>query len=121
MAANAYRPIDLGRLEHRDGQVVIRFTRRFPQPPRVVWQMLTEPEHLAAWFPTTIEGDRAAGAPLQFDFREGGGESFEGEMVVFDPPSAMAFRWGDEVLRFEIEPQGDGERPQFQRRVLRAR
>ena len=36
-----------------------------------VWRALTEAEHLAAWFPTTVEGDYAvAGAPLRFSFRE---------------------------------------------------
>ena len=26
-------------------------------PPEKVWRALTEPEHLAHWFPTTIEGE----------------------------------------------------------------
>jgi hypothetical protein len=32
----------------------------------------------------------------------------EGEMMVFDPPSALEYRWGDDTLRFDLEPRGDG-------------
>lgn len=73
-----------------------------------MWLALTEPEHLAAWFPTTIEGERAAGAPLRFSFPAGQGEPFDGEMLVYEPPSLMELRWGPDTLRFELRPEGDG-------------
>jgi uncharacterized protein YndB with AHSA1/START domain len=58
-----------GTLEQRDdGRWQLRFTRTLRHPPDKVWRAITEPEHLAQWFPTTIEGDRAAGAPLRFSF-----------------------------------------------------
>jgi uncharacterized protein YndB with AHSA1/START domain len=101
---------DYGQLERGDGRLTLRFTRRLPHPPQKVWRALTEPEHLEAWFPTTIEGDRAAGARLRFSFRESEGQPFEGEMLAFDPPSLMELRWGDEILRFELQPDGDGSR-----------
>ncbi len=108
MELNLPDPKDLGRLERRDGRALVSFTRRFASAPRTVWQVLTEPEHLAAWFPTTIDGERAAGAPLHFVFRENGAAPFDGEMLVFDPPSVMELRWGDDVLRFEVKPDGAG-------------
>ena len=46
-------------------------------------------------------------------FREGEGPPTEGEMVVFDPPSVLELRWGDELLRFELAPDGDGTRLTF--------
>ena len=61
---------DLGTLERGDGQVRLIFTRRLAHPPGKVWRALTEAEHLAAWFPTTVEGDLAAGATLRFAFRD---------------------------------------------------
>lgn len=104
---------DYGQLERRDGGLVLRFTRRLPHPPQRVWRALTEPEHLAAWFPTTIEGDRAAGAPLRFAHRDGIAPPFDGEMLTFEPPSVMELRWGEDVLRFELRPEGDGTVLQF--------
>ena len=29
-------------------------------------------------------------------------------MLAFVPPSLMELRWADDVLRFELEPDGDG-------------
>src|SRR5438874_2545629 len=52
-----------GQLEQGGGRWRVRFTRRLGHPPEKVWRALTEPAHLATWFPTTIEGDRADGGP----------------------------------------------------------
>lgn len=99
---------DLGTAERRDGVSVLRFRRRLAHPAEKVWRALTEDAHLAAWFPTTIEGERAAGAPLHFSFRESEGEPFTGGMLAFDPPVLMELRWADDVLRFELTAEGEG-------------
>ena len=97
-----------GRLEQRGDRWQLRFTRRLPHPPDKVWRALTDPEHLAAWFPADIEGERAAGAPLRFVFREGEGPPIDGEMLVCDPPATLEFTWGGDVLRFDVRADGDG-------------
>jgi uncharacterized protein YndB with AHSA1/START domain len=98
-----------GQLEQSDGRWRLRFTRRLPHPPEKVWRALTEPEHLAAWFPTDIEGKRVAGAALRFVFRNGEGPAIDGEMIAYDPPSVLELRWGnEETLRFELRPDGEG-------------
>jgi uncharacterized protein YndB with AHSA1/START domain len=98
-----------GQLEQTGGRWQLRFTRRLPHPPERVWRALTEPEHLAAWFPTTIEGERAAGAALRFAHRDAAAPPVEGRMLVYAPPSVLEFVWGDdETLRFEVTPDGDG-------------
>jgi uncharacterized protein YndB with AHSA1/START domain len=99
---------DYGELERADGSVVLRFTRRLAQPPATVWRALTEPDHLAAWFPTTIDGDRAVGARLRFGPKEVPAPWFDGEMLAFEPPSLLELTWGDETLRFEVRPDQDG-------------
>jgi uncharacterized protein YndB with AHSA1/START domain len=98
-----------GALEHTDGRWRLTFTRRLRHSPEKVWRALTEPEQLLAWFPTDIEGERAPGAALRFRFRDGDAPAIDGEMIVFDPPSVLEFRWGnDETLRFELEPDAEG-------------
>jgi len=95
-------------LHDLSGRSQLRFTRKLPHSRDKVWRALTEPEHLAAWFPTTIEGERAAGAQLRFSFPNDEAPPFEGEMITYDPPSILEFRWGEDLIRFEIAPDGDG-------------
>jgi uncharacterized protein YndB with AHSA1/START domain len=73
-----------------------------------VWRAITEPENLAYWFPTTIEGERAAGARLRFAFSAGEAPPFEGEMTTYEPLSLMEFRWGSDLVRFELRPVEQG-------------
>lgn len=57
---------DLGTLTPQGERWKLSFTRRLPHPPTKVWRAVTEAEHLAAWFPQQIVGERRAGARLQF-------------------------------------------------------
>jgi uncharacterized protein YndB with AHSA1/START domain len=97
-----------GQLEAGGDSWRLRFTRSLPHPPEKVWRALTEPEHLDAWFPTTIEGDRQAGAALRFRHRHADLPPIEGEMLAYEPPSVLEFRWGEDTLRFALEPDGTG-------------
>ncbi len=97
---------EFGTLERRGDVSVLRYERHLAHPRERVWRAITEDADLAAWFPTTIEGPRRAGAPLRFSFRQGEAEAFDGEMLAFVPPTLMELRWADDVLRFELERRG---------------
>jgi uncharacterized protein YndB with AHSA1/START domain len=99
-----------GQLEETDGTWRLRFERTLAHPPEKVWRALTEPEHLEAWFPTTIEGGLEAGAELRFRHRHRDLPLMEGEMIACDPPLLLEFRWGPDMLRFVLEPDGAGTR-----------
>jgi uncharacterized protein YndB with AHSA1/START domain len=103
----------LGTLSRQDGRWILRFTRRLAHPREKVWRAVTEPEHLAVWYPQQIVGERRAGAPLRFVSSTGGdggdgGDGFDGLMMVFDPPSVLEFTWGADLLRIELEADGPG-------------
>jgi uncharacterized protein YndB with AHSA1/START domain len=83
----------------------LRFTRSLRQAPETVWRALTEPEHLVAWFPQRITGRWEVGARLRFESQYG---DFEGEVLAVRPPSLLEFRWGTDILRFEVAPDADG-------------
>lgn len=109
MTSKQDRPdAQFGTLERGDDEVTLRFTRRFPHQPAKVWRALTEPEHLAAWFPTTLEGELTAGSQLRFGFLEMQLPDFGGVMLACDPPRLLVFVWGDERLRFELTPADGG-------------
>ncbi|WP_345636693.1 SRPBCC family protein [Rugosimonospora acidiphila] len=97
-----------GELEHAGDRWRLRFARRLAHPPEKVWRALTEPEHLRAWFPTTIEGDRVSGATLRFAHPDDQGPAFTGRLITYRPPSLMELEWGGDTLRFELSPDGDG-------------
>jgi uncharacterized protein YndB with AHSA1/START domain len=97
-----------GSLE-RGEHPTLRYERRLPHPPEKVWLALTEDAHLAAWFPTTIDGDRAVGASLRFRFEHVDGiDAMEGQMLTYEPPSLLEFTWGPDLLRFELAPDAGG-------------
>jgi uncharacterized protein YndB with AHSA1/START domain len=97
---------DLGTLTRQGDRWTLTFTRRLAHPPEKVWRAVTEPEHLAAWYPQEIVGERRAGAALRFVTSSGDG--FDGQLLVFDPPAVMEFTWGTDVLRIELRADGAG-------------
>ncbi len=99
-----------GELEQVGGQWRLRFVRSLPHPPGHVWAALTEPEHLAAWFPSGIEGERTPRARLRFRFPADLVAPIDGEMLVYDPPHVLEFTWGGDTLRLELEPEAAGTR-----------
>jgi uncharacterized protein YndB with AHSA1/START domain len=97
---------DLGTLTRDGDRWSLTFTRRFAHPVEKVWRAVSEPEHLKAWFPQEIEGERRAGARLRFVSSMA--DAFEGEMVSFEPPRLMELMWGVDRLRIELQPDGAG-------------
>jgi uncharacterized protein YndB with AHSA1/START domain len=116
-----------GTLEVRaDDSYLLRFERRLAHPPEKVWRALTEPDQLRGWFPTDIDGERRLGARIRFVFREDAPTAaelpellehdpvdLEGEFTEFDPPKVLAYTWGDEKLRWELDPIEEGCRLVF--------
>jgi uncharacterized protein YndB with AHSA1/START domain len=105
---SAIEELDYGQLEVDGERAVVRYERRLAHPPSKVWRALTEDEHLEAWFPTTIEGERAVGSRLTFHHRDVDLPAMEGELLAFEPPSLLELTWGGDLLRFELRPDGDG-------------
>jgi uncharacterized protein YndB with AHSA1/START domain len=99
-----------------DGRAVLRMERRLAHPPEKVWRALTEPAHLNQWYPfQAIALELRVGGRIAFD--AGGGATVEGTVTELDPPRVLAFtqdagavlpREGDNHLRFELRPDGDG-------------
>lgn len=98
-----------GQLITNEQRALLEFKRHLSHAPEKVWQALTQPEELAAWFPTTIDGERATGASLTFRFEHMDGlDPMHGEMLAYDPPSLLEFEWGSDRVRFELQADGDG-------------
>jgi uncharacterized protein YndB with AHSA1/START domain len=92
----------------------VRLERHLADPPAVVWRALTEREQLRSWFPcdVAVTGERwEPGAAITFAFPpEVIDMTLTGQILEVDEPSLLAFTWGEEVLRFELSPEGGGTR-----------
>jgi uncharacterized protein YndB with AHSA1/START domain len=105
-----------GRLEQVCDRWQIQFTRSLAHSPEKVWRALTDPEHRKAWFPDTSIGDfTTAGAKLRFEI---GGTTLDGEVFAADPPKLLELSWGDDILRFELRPDGAGTVLDFSAAIL---
>ena len=91
-----------------DGRHILAFERRFKHPAAKVWRALTEEDEVRAWFPATIEGERAVGATLRFVFAGDEAPPTEGTITVFEPPRLLEFTWSGEILRWELVPEPGG-------------
>jgi uncharacterized protein YndB with AHSA1/START domain len=94
-----------GTYEERNGQPVVRFERTFPYPVKAVWEAITDPAELAAWFPTTVEFDHLApGVTIAFRFENDAYPPMSGEVLEVVPSRRLEFTWGPDRLTFELEP-----------------
>lgn len=95
---------------------VLRFERTLSRPPAEVWPALTTSDGLAAWFPARATFEPRVGAPMTFFFEDHDLDAPDGEVLELVAPEVFAFAWGDDVLRFELAPDGQGSRLVFTHR-----
>jgi uncharacterized protein YndB with AHSA1/START domain len=101
-----------GTLEQRDDTAVIRFVRRLNHPVEKVWAALTEPAEMLRWWGEGEVDLREGGA---FVVRwlntddDGNRAEMHATITHLDPPRLLETD-GDMhgVLRWELEPDGDG-------------
>ena len=92
-----------------ENRPALRFERRLAHPVEVVWRAITESDELVHWFPSRVEVDELRpGAEMTFRFEEmpleGMPTTITGRVTEFEPPRLFAFFWGEDHLRFELEP-----------------
>jgi uncharacterized protein YndB with AHSA1/START domain len=102
-------------LDTTGSKPAVRLERHLPDPPAVVWQAITKREQLKAWFPcdVIVEGGHwEVGAAITFPFPpEVIDMTLTGTVLAVDEPRLLSYTWGeDEVLSFQLHPEGDGTR-----------
>jgi uncharacterized protein YndB with AHSA1/START domain len=91
-----------------DDRQALTFERRLAHSVERVWRAVTDPDELAHWFPSAVSGELSPGGRLTFDFPDGEMPPMEGAVVELEAPRRFAFTFGDDVLRIELDPAGDG-------------
>jgi uncharacterized protein YndB with AHSA1/START domain len=102
-----------GEVRRDGGTVTIVFRRRYARPVEKVWAALTVPERLGDWFAETRIERLGPGGRMEFHFT-GVDYRSAGRIVEYDPPRVFAWTWSEvdgskeSLVRFELEPDGDG-------------
>jgi uncharacterized protein YndB with AHSA1/START domain len=95
-------------------QTAVCLERELPDPPEVVWDALTEREQLRQWFPCDVVvagGEWRVGAEITFLFPPDVIDmTLTGEVLEVERPHRLAFSWGEEMLRFELNARDAGTR-----------
>src|SRR6188474_3035471 len=83
--------------------------RDLRHPPAKVWKALTEPEHLREWAP--FDADRSLGAVGTAKLTTVGAPTpmvSETKVKRAEANKALEFTWGDQDVRWELEPLAAG-------------
>jgi uncharacterized protein YndB with AHSA1/START domain len=108
---------DWATLDTIGGKTVLRFERRLAHAPEKVFRAISDPAELRHWFPAAMETELRAGASIRFTFEEHDIDAPGGEVLEVEPPRLLVYTWGDDVLRWEIVPEGDGCRLFFSQTI----
>ena len=87
-----------------DGEVLVRDLRH---PPERVWAAITDPQQLREWAP--FDSDRNLGAVGTATLSTVGTPMVsEAKVRRADAPKVLEYSWGDQDLRWELEPREGG-------------
>jgi uncharacterized protein YndB with AHSA1/START domain len=101
--------MERGTLIDHDGRPAVRFRREFSQPVERLWAAITNPDDLARWFPSKVAMEPRAGGTIEFFDDPNLPEArSSGTVLVFEPPTRLAYSWQASELHFTIEAAGDG-------------
>jgi uncharacterized protein YndB with AHSA1/START domain len=96
------------------------FVRDLRHPVERVWAALTDPVQLAAWAPFTADRDLGAVGAATLTMIDGPTEvSLTAQVLRVQPPSMIEYDWGGDLLRWELEPTGNGTRLTLRHTVAR--
>jgi uncharacterized protein YndB with AHSA1/START domain len=96
----------------KDGEKwTLILVRELRHPPAKVWQALTDPTQLREWAPFDADRSLAAVGPVRLS-TVGTPTPVISETHVTraDAPKLLEYRWGDNDMRWQLEPLGDGTR-----------
>ena len=98
-------------LEPAGEQWTLIFVRELRQPPPAVWGALTDPAQLDRWSPFTAAGDLGRVGETTLTMIDGDvRQEMPATVLRAEPPALLEYSWGDDVLRWELEPAGAGTR-----------
>lgn len=84
-----------GTIDIKDGNATIEFERYLSHPPKKIWEALTDPQQLSAWYICKVRIETGIGGKVELWF---GKENYHvsGPIRVWDPPHTLEHEWNIE-------------------------
>lgn len=96
---------DLGSYVEIDGRPAVRFERIYSHHIDRVWAAVSQPDELCRWFPSSVELEPKSGGTIAFS-GDPHISDLPGTVLAYEPPTRLAFTWGDDEVRLELSPVG---------------
>ena len=84
--------------------------RKLHHPPARVWQALTDPAQLREWAPFDVDRSLSSVGPVKLSWIGAPTPIAETRVTRADAPKLLEYRTGDNTMRWQLEPHGDGTR-----------
>jgi len=96
----------------KDGEKwTLVIVRELRQPPAKVWSALTDPVSLREWAPFDADRSLASVGPVRLStVGTPKPQISETQVTRAESPYLLEYRWGDNDLRWQLEPLGSGTR-----------
>jgi uncharacterized protein YndB with AHSA1/START domain len=96
------------RLVQDGGDWVLVVERVLDHPNDKVWAALTEAEQIPSWGPFTTDRDLTAPGPVTIvHIGMPDAEEMQAEVLEVNAPHLLVFRWGPDILRWELTDAGE--------------
>ncbi|WIM93854.1 SRPBCC family protein [Actinoplanes oblitus] len=87
------------------------FIRELRQPPEQVWPALVDPDRLDRWAPFTASRPLTETGPATLTMADGDERTaLPAQVRRVEPPHLLEYTWGEDLLRWELEPAEGGTR-----------
>jgi len=99
------------RVEKEGSTWMLVVVRELRHPPELVWEALTDPAELREWAP--FDADRNLGTTGSVKLSTVGGPTSQVSDSIItraERPQLLEYTWGDNPMRWELEPHGTGTR-----------
>ncbi|MGF7131617.1 uncharacterized protein YndB with AHSA1/START domain [Paraburkholderia sp. EB58] len=96
----------------KDGEKwTLVLVRELRHSPEKVWKALTDPASLREWAPFDADRSLAAVGPVRLStVGTPAPQVSETQVTRAEAPNLLEYRWGDNDMRWQLEPLGDGTR-----------
>jgi len=96
----------------KDGEKwTLVLVRELRHPPEKVWKALTDPASLREWAPFDADRGLAIVGPVKLStVGTPAPQVSQTQVTRAEAPRLLEYRWGDNDMRWQLEPLGDGTR-----------